>query len=132
MPLLIIEGASEGVRRTYEQDPRLVVWWSTEVECASALSRRERQEELSAETATQALAQLEALKGAWYEIHPADAVRRTARRLLRVHDLRAGDALQIAAAIVAAEDHPDRLEVVTLDERMSAALLKEGFALTSL
>ncbi|MDQ3660378.1 MAG: type II toxin-antitoxin system VapC family toxin [Actinomycetota bacterium] len=132
MPLLVIEATTEEVRRTYEQDPSLIVWWGTEVECASALSRRERQEKLPAQAVVQAVAQLEVLKASWHEIQPAEPVRRTALRLLRVHDLRTADALQIAAAIVAAEGHPGRLQVVTLDERMSAAMMKEGFALAPL
>jgi len=127
-----MEASTGDVQRAYQHDPSLIVWWGTELECASALSRRERREELPARAVIQALRRLEALKGSWHEIQPAEAVRRTVRRLLRVHDLRTADALQVAAAIVAAEGHPEMLEVVTLDERMGDALLKEGFELASL
>lgn len=132
MPLLVFEALTADVQRAYEQDPSLIVWWGTELECASVLSRRERHEDRPAKAVTQAFQRLEALKGSWHEIQPAEAVRRTARRLLRVHDLRIADALQVAAAIVAAEGHPEMLEVVTLDERMGDALLKEGFELAAL
>jgi predicted nucleic acid-binding protein len=47
-----------------------------------------------------------------------------------VHPLRAADALQLAAAFVAAEQRPSSLEVVTLDDRLAAAARKEGFPLT--
>jgi predicted nucleic acid-binding protein len=50
-------------------------------------------------------------------------VRRTAQRLLRVHELRAADALQLAAASTAAEDLP----FVTLDDRLALAAAREGF-----
>jgi hypothetical protein len=49
---------------------------------------------------------------------------------LRVHPLRAADALQLAAAFIAAERRPSSLEVVTLDDRLAAAARKEGFVLT--
>ena len=130
--MLVVEALTDDVKGVYEEDPGLIVWWGTELECASALSRRERREELLTGAMTQAFQRLEALKGSWHEIQPAEAVRRTARRLLRVHDLRTADALQVAAAIVAAEGHPEMLEVVTLDERMGDTVLKEGFELASL
>jgi hypothetical protein len=47
--------------------------------------------------------------------------------LLRVHDLRGGDALQLAAAIATAEGDPATLDVVTLDERVALAARREGF-----
>jgi predicted nucleic acid-binding protein len=56
-------------------------------------------------------------------------VREAAVRFLRVHPLRAADALQLAAAFVAAERRPSSLEVVTLDDRLAVAARKEGFAL---
>lgn len=48
-------------------------------------------------------------------------------RLLRVHRLRAADAVQIAAAIVAADFQPGSLEFVTLDVRQADAAEREGF-----
>ncbi len=50
-------------------------------------------------------------------------------RFLRVHPLRAADALQLAAAFAAAERRPASLEMVTLDDRLADAARKEGFAL---
>jgi predicted nucleic acid-binding protein len=43
--------------------------------------------------------------------------------------LRAADALQLAAAFLAAERRPSTLEMVTLDERLADAARKEGFEL---
>lgn len=114
--------------REYEQDPQMLVWWATEAECVSALARLERDSFLDAESMTQALGRLAALAKAWQEIQPVAPLRHTAVRLLRVHPLRAGDALQLAAAIVAAEDHPETLPFVTLDERLSLAAEREAFS----
>ena len=50
-----------------------------------------------------------------------------ATRLLRVQPLRAADSLQLASAIVAAEDQPQSHEFVTLDERLALAAQREGF-----
>jgi predicted nucleic acid-binding protein len=61
-------------------------------------------------------------------VQPVTAVRQTAIRLLRVHPLRTADALQLGAAIVAAEDHPATLPLGTLDERLAQAAEREGFA----
>jgi len=54
-------------------------------------------------------------------------VREAARRLLRVHDLRAADALQLAAAVVASENRPSTMQIVCLDARLAGAALREGF-----
>jgi hypothetical protein len=64
----------------------------------------------------------------WHELDPSDTIREAAARFLRVHPLRTGDALQLAAAFVAAERRPSSLEIVTLDDRLGTAALKEGFA----
>ena len=49
-----------------------------------------------------------------------------------MHPLRAADALQLAAAFLAAERRPASLELVTLDDRVAAAARKEGFAVIDL
>jgi predicted nucleic acid-binding protein len=72
---------------------------------------------------------LKHLAHAWHEVDPSDPVREAAVRFLRVHPLRAADALQLAAAFVAAEGRPSSLEVVTLDDRLAVAARKEGFVL---
>lgn len=93
----------------------------------SALARLEREGSLSAPAVSAALGRLAALADAWQEVQPVAMVRQTAVRLLRVHPLRTSDALQLAAAIVAAEDHPATMPLVTLDERLAQAADREGF-----
>jgi predicted nucleic acid-binding protein len=111
----------------YERDSELLVWWATEAECVSALTRLERDRSLDGRSMNQALLRLDGLRAGWREIQPVDRLRQTAIRLLRVHPIRAADALQLAAALVAAEDHPPTLPVVTLDERLARAAEREGF-----
>jgi len=116
------------MRTIAEEDPVMCVWWATEVECVSALASLEREGALRETATTVALERLDRLAESWNEVQPVVAVRGTARRLLRVHTLRAADALQLGAAVVAAEGQPASLEIVTLDERLAAAARREGFA----
>ena len=82
---------------------------------------------LVAVSKTMALQRLAALGTAWQEIPPTTRIRQTAERLLRVHPLRAADALQLAAAIAAADGDPRSLPFVTLDDRLARAAEREGF-----
>jgi predicted nucleic acid-binding protein len=105
----------------------MLVWWGTPVECTSAVARREREGALSAADAARALDRLRSMAEEWQEVLPTDTVRATAQRLLRVHSLRAADALQLAAAILGAEREPASLELVCLDDRFAEAAHREGF-----
>ena len=129
VPLLMTEPATKTVQALAEKDPTMLVWWATEVECASAIARLERDGALDDAAMTQAFDRLKHLAQAWHEVDPSDPVREAAVRFLRVHPLRAADALQLAAAFIAAERRPSSLEVVTLDDRLAAAARKEGFVL---
>jgi len=132
VPLLVAEPASRRLQALAADDSAMLVWWSSEVECVSALARLERDGTLTAPAMTQALERLRRLAASWHEIDPGEAVREAATRLLRVHPLRAADALQLAAAYLASERRPGSLTVVTLDERLAVAARKEGFAVIDL
>ena len=129
VPLLVEEAATPPLLQILDDDPDMLVWWATSVECTSALARRERDNVLSGDAARLAFERLRRLSAAWHEILPTDPIRSTAQRILRVHPLRAADALQLGAAVIAAENQPDRLDFVCLDERLADAALKEGFPL---
>lgn len=129
VPLLLDEAERDRLLAELERDPDMFVWWGSAIECVSAISRREREGALSLADAHAALERLRALSEAWQEVLPSDVVRITAQRLLRVHPLRAADSLQLAAAVIAAEGNPPRLQFVCLDERLMEAALREGFSL---
>jgi predicted nucleic acid-binding protein len=130
VPMLVEEASTSSVRAAYRRDTAMLVWWGTRVEATSAVSRLERQRKLTEGSAIGALARLGALARSWNEIQPVEEVRETAVRLLRVHDLRAADAYQLAAALLASERQPSTLEFVCLDDRLAAAARREGFTLT--
>ncbi len=127
VPLCVEEPATDRALALVAEDPEIAIWWATPVECASAVARLEREAALTPSEAAEAFHRLDLLGRSWFEIEPHDELREVARRLLRVHPLRAADALQLAAAYLAAERRPPTLEVVTLDERLRHAAMKEGF-----
>jgi predicted nucleic acid-binding protein len=127
VPLLLAETTTRAVQTLASKDAAMLVWWATEVECASAIARLERDGALDDVAAREAFQRLTQLATGWHEVDPSDPIREAAVRFLRVHPLRSADALQLAAAFSAAERRPSSLEVVTLDDRLSAAARKEGF-----
>ena len=131
VPLLVAEPTTRSVQALAARDPDMLVWWGSPVECVSALARLEREAALDAMQARAAYERLDELAHGWHEMGPGEIVRETATRFLRVHPLRAADALQLAAAFVAAESRPPALEVVTLDDRLAEAARKEGFILAA-
>jgi uncharacterized protein len=128
VPLLVAEPSTRRLQALAAKDSTMLVWWGSEVECVSALARLERDGALSPHGITLALKRLGRLAAGWHEVDPSDAIREAAVRFLRVHPLRAADALQLAAAFLAAERRPASLELVTLDDRLGSAARKEGFA----
>lgn len=126
VPLLVSEDRTDAALGILREDPALGVWWGTPVECASAIARLER-EGADPARVEEAFARLDELARAWTEVEPHEELRQVARRLLRVHPLRAADALQLAAAYLLSERRPPTLAVVTFDERVRLAALKEGF-----
>ena len=132
VPLLIAEESSRRLQALAAKDSAMLVWWASAVECISALARLERDGALNPAAMTLALQRLHKLYAGWHEVDPSDEIRETAARFLRVHALRAADALQLAAAFAAAERRPASLEIVTLDERLANAARKEGFVVLDL
>jgi len=127
VPLLVRQARSQEMEQILIRDPEVVTWWGTPIECLSALMRLGREGRLAAEEVRHAERRLGVLCDGWDEVLPGEACRRVAERMLRVHPLRAADALQLAAAMIAADHDPSRLEFVCLDQRLSEAGRKEGF-----
>lgn len=102
VPLVLVQPDSERARSVLEADEDLVVWWGTPVECQSAIARLERTEQYPRSRRTTPVA-LRKLRRGWGEIAASDDMRERAHALLLRHPLRAGDALQLAAALTWAE-----------------------------
>jgi hypothetical protein len=131
--LCVDEPRTAEAERLVREDSELVVWWATPVECASAIARRRREGSLSTPEELAAIEVVDHLTQAWVEIQPGERVRSHAFRLLRIHSLRAADALQLAAALVWAGMPPASpapgAEFVTFDERLAEAARLEGLTI---
>jgi hypothetical protein len=131
VPLLIAQPMSERARALLAEDPEVVIWWGTAVECASAFARLRREEGLDEPSEQASNARVDAYRQAWYELLPGDAVRAQALRVLRLHPLRAADGLQLAAALEWSGT-PVAGTLVTFDERLGAAAAREGLTVMGL
>lgn len=129
LPLIVPDIKSELLVSTLREDPAIAVWWATPVECASALARLTREGRLDEPGSGIARKRLGEAAREWTEVPALERVRDQAMRLLRLHSLRAADALQLAAAIVLSEHDPATLPFVTLDQQLARAAELEGFAL---
>ena len=127
LPLLIAETTSARMEVHYREDPVVVTWWGTRIECASALARLERDGDMAQDQVRVAFERLDAASATWIEVPAQDDVRDQSIRLLRMHALRAADATQVAAALVASAFTPRSLAFVTLDQRQGSAAEREGF-----
>lgn len=128
VPLVCAETASTTCRRWLRADPVMLVWALTATEVVSAVARKRRDGGLDRLRVTTAKRRLARLEASWSEVTRWDAVRDRARRLLETHDLRAADALQLAAALVATEERPGGVEFVTFDQRLAEAAERESFS----
>lgn len=130
LPLCVEEPHSPTTKELLVEDAAMIVWWGTILECRSALARVFREGTLDEAGLEDAGRILSVLEDGWTEVQPVDDVRRTAARLLRVHPLRAADALQLAAALVWSGLRPEGQGMVCLDDRLRVAACKEGFDVT--
>jgi uncharacterized protein len=123
----VAEAGTRHARRWIAEDPVVVVWTLARVELLSALARRRREEPRAARVLARARREVLEAWSEWSEVTAVEAVRRHAERLVESHPLRAADALQLGAALIAADGAPSSLELVTFDEQQAAAAEREGF-----
>ena len=127
VPLLIEESFSGQVKVLLREDSEMIIWWGTPVECVSALCRKEREGVLKPQGLVESFNRLQVLQETWSEIEAHPQLRQLAQRLLRVHALQAADSLQLAAALVASDRDPSRMELVCYDQQLRTIAAKEGF-----
>jgi predicted nucleic acid-binding protein len=127
IPLLIQEVSSEQMRHLLASDHRILAATITPIEIQSSLWRRRHHQEMDADQHTAAEEVFANLSESWSEIEDTPAVRHMALQLITRHVLRAADALQLAAAVVACGNDPRSLPFVTLDRDLATAAEAEGF-----
>jgi uncharacterized protein len=126
VPLFIRETKSSEVESWRAADPRMTTWMMTRIEVVSAVARRKREQPELAALWERAIREVHEVASRWIEIWDADATRRHAERH-GASAARLADALQLGAALVAADGEPQSLELVTLDRRLAEAARREGF-----
>lgn len=126
IPLVVEEKRSREMEELFHSDESVATWWGTRIECLSGIRRKEREGHLGAEEANRACAALETLADDWAEVRPVVEVRMTASRLLAVHPLSAGDAVQLAAALRWAGGMSEGAEMISLDTRLRDVASREG------
>jgi predicted nucleic acid-binding protein len=104
-----------------------VVWWATPVEIASALARLVRMKQLESSDWAKCRQLAAGLADAWFVIQPSGALRARATQLLDRYDLRAADALQLAAALEWCADVPRGRVFLAADEKLREAAILSGF-----
>jgi predicted nucleic acid-binding protein len=127
VPLLVKEKETSYCLKTLSDDQEMLVWCLSKVEVISALCRRLRDRAFGEEDFQKAKRHLNDLIERAYEVQAIEKVRARALRLLEVHPLRATDACQLAAVLVATQEEPHRLPMVCFDQNLKNAALKEGF-----
>lgn len=126
-PLLVDEADSQLREQQLAKDRVMLVWYATTVEIESAINRRVRDGSIDGQNVHFARQRLQQLADAWVEVEPSHTVRDRAVRLLRIHGLRAADALQLAAALVVCEERTRGFYFLTGDQRLRDAAMAEGF-----
>lgn len=127
VPLLIEQEPSARVAGWAAADT-VVIWTLTPIEIISALRRLVREQALDESTARLAETRLEEFVGSCHLVIDVEPVKVLAARLLRLHALRASDALQLGAALHWAEGQPQGRTLHALDRRLALAAQREGFS----
>ena len=126
VPLLVEQEPSSRVAAWIASDA-IVLWNLTPVEVVSALRRLAREEVLEEEIVRLAEARMHEMVRTCHVVIDLEPIKTLATRLLRLHPLRAFDALQLGAALHWAEGHPQGRTLHTLDSRLALAAQREGF-----
>ena len=125
--LIVEQPASARVRALESEAIQGAAWVSSDIEARSAIERLRREGVLSPEQARRDADDCELVLEEMHRIDLIEAVKKRAKRLLARYALRAGDALQLGAALLVADDSPEGVDFVTLDERLAEAAHREGF-----
>ncbi len=126
VPLVVGQPASSETERWLADDAVLVVWTLSFVEVVSALRRLVRDQMLPERAARDAENLATELVSRAHVVADVERVKVLAARLLRVHPLRAADALQLGAALLWSDGRADQAILHTFDRRLGEAASREG------
>ncbi|MHB1455572.1 MAG: type II toxin-antitoxin system VapC family toxin [Armatimonadota bacterium] len=127
LSLIAAQAGNEEIKVIFEDDPCIVIWWGTRIELASGLCRLHREGLIDDAGLSSLLKIVQQLADDADEVEPTEHVRLASMRILKVHNLRAADSLQLAAALAWMDHDPGCAGFVCLDKRLREAAEKEGF-----
>jgi uncharacterized protein len=125
--LFVEQPCSRKYRELLERDQHVVTAWHAVPECASAFCRLRREGFLTESQLTELLTHLQAQAMSWYILASGSRLEHLTLRMLRIHPLRAMDALHLAAACLVRGDEVASMGFFCEDARLTEAAAKEGF-----
>lgn len=126
VPMCLQQEPSTAIQRL-SREYDVVAWWATPVEARSAFARELRAGTLSVADHQHVLSRFAVIRDGWQEIQPSDEVREIAESMLDRYQLRAADALQLAAAYVWSAGRPFQRHFISCDKRLVDAAREAGF-----
>jgi len=129
LSLIAAQSGKDDLKALFNDDSGVVLWWGSRVELASGLCRLRRESLIDDAALSSLLKAVEQIADDADEVEPTEQLRLASMRILRVHNLRAADSLQLAAALAWADHDPSGVGFVCLDKRLREAAEKEGFDL---
>lgn len=127
VPLVVAQAASAIADTWFAADPIPAVWTLTTVEMSSAIQRLLRDGVIGENEADEAERRAADLMRACNVVVDVETAKSQAQRLVRLHPLRAADALQLAAALEWCGGRAAGRVLHTLDARLGSAARREGF-----
>lgn len=126
VPLITKEEHTPRMQEMIASDRNIAVSFITPVELTSTIWRRGRRwhDQASFRRSLFKIAEFEAN---WTLVDDFEPAIKLARQLITKYVLRTGDAIQLAAALLLVDEHPEELPFVSLDADLSRAAREEGF-----
>lgn len=103
----------------------------SQVEVVSALARREREGAFTVAERDRAVRTLSKDLTAWILVELTSELAADAQTLLVRHELRSGDAIQLASCLYLQRESGQRIPFAAFDERLNGAARTEGLMLLS-
>ena len=126
VPLCAHQGITPRVVALY-RSYGVVVWWATPVEIASALRRLVRMKQLASDDWATSRRLAGDLADSWRVVQPSNSLRTGAAQLVDRYEMKAADALQLAAALEWCENIPQGRVFLATDQRLREAAVLSGF-----
>ena len=127
LPLFVQEEHSSEIEALIRDDPSVVIWWGSTIECFSTFARLRRKRIIDSKQEQEIRDWLLEVQRHWTEIQPGNEIKALAHQLLLLHPLSAADSMQLAAALLWADKLPAGHRFVCFDAKLSEAARTEGF-----